>query len=150
MKNDSEQIEGEKGVYHITTSGLSLRQPIQRILFATDSFSDFKDCLELVRSRGIEVRQVRDGRSCVDEALRGKESGKPFDVIVVSVDLPVLDGFSTAMLLRDNDCARVIISMDSTEHYIQEEESVQAGCDLHWHAESLPGDLASLIGASAR
>lgn len=122
-----------------------LRTQVRRILFAMQPERFSPGSCPFLKNSGIDVRQVADGRSCVEEALQGKKAGMPFDIIFLAVDLPVLDGFSTAMLLRENDCARVIISVDSVEHYIQEQESRAAGCDLHVPVDTVRSNLESLF-----
>jgi len=118
---------------------------IGRILLASKNSQVFNLCKQSALESGLEFKRVKDGRACLLEALRGKELGEPYDLIVLSVSLPVLDGFSTAMLLRENECARMVISVSEQENYRYETDSEEAGCDRHILVSELPGELKQIL-----
>jgi len=111
--------------------------PKYRILIAEDC-PDNRSAMALsLQHTGAEVIFATNGRECVDLALGEKEKGKPFDAIVVDVLMPIMDGFSAAMLLRENECSKLIISITERGMFCDEAESSQAGCDFHMSKSEL-------------
>ena len=87
---------------------------------------------------GVRVDEDRTKvRVEISLAVEEKERGKPFDAIVVDVLMPIMDGFSAAMLLRENDCSKLIISITERGMFCDEAESSQAGCDFHMSKSEL-------------
>lgn len=89
----------------------------------------------------LHIEFANDGRECVDMALAAKAQGYPYDVIIVDVLMPVLDGFSTAMLLNENKCCRKLLSMTERGMFCDESESIQAGCNRHFKKHELYTEL---------
>ncbi len=53
-----------------------------------------------LESSGATVTAVEDGRYALDAALEAVQKGLPFDVIVLDMQMPKLDGYQTATELR--------------------------------------------------
>jgi len=115
----------------------SAHPPNYRILIAEDC-PDNRSAMALsLKHTGADVVFATNGRECVDIALGEKKKGKPFDAIVVDVLMPIMDGFSAAMLLRENECSKLIISITERGMFCDEAESSQAGCDFHMSKSEL-------------
>ena len=102
-----------------------------RILVAEDS-EDNRLLLEhYLRSERVELRFACTGREAVDAVERGEE----FDLVLMDIDLPVLDGSRAAMAIRawENSRGRftpiIALSADATSDAVR--SSLEAGCVAH-------------------
>lgn len=68
------------------------------ILLAEDNLVNQKIAVKLLESRGWQVKAVDNGQKVLD--LIDKEK---FDVILMDAQMPVLDGFETTRMIRENE-----------------------------------------------
>lgn len=85
--------------------------PTTRVLLAEDN----RD-LRMILARqlallGLEVHGVSNGRDAVDHALHARTAGDPFALILMDLEMPVLDGYQAARLLREADLAGPILAL---------------------------------------
>ena len=91
----------------------------------------------LLRKAGAEVTVVEDGARAMELAIDGtkgmtQESGnadQPFDVILMDMQMPVMDGYEATRRLRAEGYLRPIIAL--TAHAMAEDRQrcLDAGCD---------------------
>jgi CheY-like chemotaxis protein len=75
-------------------------RPHRRVLLAEDNAVNRQIVLELLQTRGHSVKLAANGL----EVLSALES-EPFDVILMDVQMPEMDGFETAAVIRDRERA---------------------------------------------
>jgi len=99
-----------------------------RVLLAEDNPVNQRLALRLLEKRGYLVTVVRDGR----EALTAVEQGN-FDVVLMDVEMPELDGFEATALIREqeNATARHVKIIAMTAHAMKgdRERCLDAGMD---------------------
>ncbi len=102
-----------------------------RILVAEDT-EDNRLLLEhYLRYEQVELRFAFTGREAVDLVQRGEK----FDLILMDIDMPVLDGFEAARVIRDWETSRgastpiVALSADAMGEAVR--SSLEAGCVAH-------------------
>jgi CheY-like chemotaxis protein len=78
---------------------------------------------------GADVTLAQNGRVAVDLALAARDQGQPFDVILMDMQMPVLDGYEATRLLRAEKVTTPIIAL--TAHAMADEriECLRLGCD---------------------
>jgi len=112
-----------------------------RILLAEDNPTNQMVARELLIREGAQVRVVDDGRQCVD--CLAQESGR-FDVVLMDVQMPVLDGLAATRELRTRKFGLPIIAMTANATQQDREICLAAGMDGH---VGKPIDTETLIAA---
>lgn len=132
---------------------LALVQPDERgpltarILLAEDGPDNQRLIAHLLRKAGAEVNVAANGKLALDAALSAEALGTPFDLILMDMQMPEMDGYTATAKLREAAYPRPIIAL--TAHALPEERQrcLNAGCD---HYESKPIEKARLIAVCRR
>jgi signal transduction histidine kinase/ActR/RegA family two-component response regulator len=110
---------------------------------------DSPDILRLIghwlRRAGMTIHTVPNGRKCVD-LVRASKPGR-FALVVLDMQMPEMDGYTTARSLRDLAFAAPIIALTANAVPGDRERCLSAGCDEYLHK---PVSRAGLIHACAR
>ena len=102
-----------------------------RVLLAEDS-PDNQDLIAFVlRKAGAEVAVVDHGKAAIEQALAALATGRPFDVILMDMQMPVLDGYEASRELRQRGYRGAIIAL--TAHAMSDElqRCIDSGCDAY-------------------
>ncbi|MCH7988132.1 MAG: response regulator [Planctomycetes bacterium] len=82
----------------------------------------------ILKKAGADVTIAANGQIAVDAVL--KQKGKtPFDVILMDIQMPVLDGYEATKLLRQNGCDFPIIALTAHARPEDRRQSFEAGCN---------------------
>ena len=97
-----------------------------RILLVEDNEMNRDMLSRRLRRKGYEVAIAVDGRRGLDAALSG-----PFDLILMDLSLPGLDGWTIARLLKEDPKTRSTPIVALTAHAMSgdRERALEAGCD---------------------
>ena len=102
-----------------------------RILLAEDNDSIREYMAVRLQRAGAEVATAANGREAVDLALAARDEGRPFDWILMDVQMPVLDGYEATRLLRGEGYRHPIIALTAFAVAGNREECLRFGCDDH-------------------
>jgi two-component system, cell cycle response regulator DivK len=110
-----------------------------RVLLVEDHEEIWDFLSRRLKRRGYEVILATDGQQAVDKA----RAERP-DVVLLDMNLPILDGWTAAGLIKASpEAARVpIIALTAHAMSGDREKAMQAGCD-DYHAK--PVDFAKLL-----
>lgn len=87
----------------------------RRILIVDDSSDNLALLLNYLKDSGAEVETARNGRIGTEKALQGK-----FDVVLMDIQMPEMDGYEATRLLRHRSFDRPIVAL--TAHALKEEQ----------------------------
>jgi signal transduction histidine kinase len=100
-----------------------------RVLVVDDG-RDNRRLLDLVlRKAGIHVTLACDGREGVSLGLESLRSGNPFDVVLMDLQMPHLDGLQALVELRRAGYTRPIVALTANTVQGEQERSLSSGFD---------------------
>jgi CheY-like chemotaxis protein len=111
---------------------------VSRILIADDN----RDCADslalLLEHRGHETSTVYGGQQAVDEAQRFGP-----DVVILDIDMPGLDGYQAARILRTANATRpLLVAFTAVAGAGQKRRARDVGFDYHFVK---PADLMAML-----
>jgi PAS domain S-box-containing protein len=100
-----------------------------RVLLAEDSPDIQRLIAQVLRTVGAEVVVAENGQQAVELALATREDAKPFDVILMDMQMPMMDGYEATCQLRQAGYKGSVIAL--TAHAMKEDRQkcLEAGCD---------------------
>jgi signal transduction histidine kinase/CheY-like chemotaxis protein len=118
-----------------------------RVLLAEDGHDNQVLISTFLTQAGATVNVVGDGRLAVDEALRAAAATTPYEVILMDMQMPVLDGYGATAELRLAGYAGPIVAITAHAMAGDRERCERAGCDDYL---TKPVDRAKLVATVAR
>jgi signal transduction histidine kinase/CheY-like chemotaxis protein/HPt (histidine-containing phosphotransfer) domain-containing protein len=100
-----------------------------RLLLAEDSPDNQLLISSLLKKLGATVVIADNGQVAVELAVAAVENGEAFDVILMDMHMPLLDGYGATRLLREKGYERPIIALTANAMAGEEQKCLDAGCD---------------------
>jgi signal transduction histidine kinase/FixJ family two-component response regulator len=107
-----------------------------RVLLAEDGPDNQRLIRALLEKAGADVTVVDNGQSVLDlalqavaEAAHGTGVGKPFEVILLDIQMPILDGWQTARALRAAGYLLPVVALTANAMPEDRQRCLDAGCD---------------------
>lgn len=102
----------------------------KRILLAEDNELNAEIAETVLEETGIKVKHVEDGIQCIEELKKMPENY--YDVILMDVQMPNMDGYTATQRIRDLDDSRAeipIIAMTANAYDEDRRKAQEAGMD---------------------
>jgi signal transduction histidine kinase/AmiR/NasT family two-component response regulator len=100
-----------------------------RILLAEDNLVNQRLIAGILRKHGAEVEVVENGRLAVDGATAALDAGSPFDIILMGIQMPEMDGEQATRLLRQNGYPGPIVALTANVMESDRARYLEIGCD---------------------
>lgn len=98
------------------------------VLLAEDGEDNQRLISMLLRKEGAAVKLAENGEIAVRYAMHALEQGQPFDVILMDMSMPVLDGYGATQKLREQGYKLPIIALTAHAMNGDREKCIAAGC----------------------
>jgi CheY-like chemotaxis protein/signal transduction histidine kinase/HPt (histidine-containing phosphotransfer) domain-containing protein len=118
-----------------------------RILFAEDGLDNQQLVRLLLEKAGANVTTCENGLLAVEAAMASKEAGQPFDMIIMDMQMPVMDGYIATRQLREKGYTGPIIALTANAMIEDRQKCIDAGCDDYF---AKPFDRNQILNAIAR
>ena len=150
-------LDGVTILENVTEAVAESRQKVQvaaapavkldcRILLAEDGPDNQRLISFVLKKAGADVTLAENGLIAHDKALAAREAGEPFDVILMDMQMPIMDGYTATGKLREANYTSPIIALTANAMAGDDEKCRQAGCDGY---ATKPIDRAKLFGTIA-
>jgi signal transduction histidine kinase/CheY-like chemotaxis protein/HPt (histidine-containing phosphotransfer) domain-containing protein len=121
--------------------------PSCRVLLAEDGYDNQVLVSTYLVKAGATVKVVADGLLAVEEATAALAAGKPYDLVLMDMQMPKLDGYGATSKLRLMKYDRPIVALTAHAMAGDRERCEKAGCDDYL---TKPVDRAKLVALVAR
>ncbi len=101
----------------------------RRILLAEDNPTNQIVIKRIISKTKAELILVENGELAVNRALEALEQSNPFDIILMDMQMPVMDGYQATATLRSKGYKGIIIAITAHAMSADKGKCIEAGCD---------------------
>jgi PAS domain S-box-containing protein len=117
-----------------------------RLLLVEDGFDNQRLISFVLRKAGADVTVADNGQIACDLALAALAEGRPFDLVLMDIQMPVMDGYSATRKLRSGGYTGPIVALTAHAMSHDRAKCLDCGCDDY---VTKPIDRATLLATVA-
>ena len=100
-----------------------------KILLVEDG-KDNQRLFDLILAKaGAEVTDAANGKEALDIVMEQSKKGNTFDLVVMDMQMPVMDGYSATRAIRSNGFTFPIIALTAHSMFEDRQKCLDVGCD---------------------
>jgi CheY-like chemotaxis protein len=88
-------------------------------------------CAYRLEEAGVDVKTATNGQEALDLVHESRRDGHPFDLILMDLQMPVMDGYEACRQLRGLGFDRPLIALTAYAMNEDSEECLKLGFDAH-------------------
>ncbi len=120
-----------------------------RVLLVEDGPDNQRLIAFLLKKAGVDVVVAGNGQIGFDLALVASDEGKPFDVILMDMQMPVMDGYEATRMLREARYTGPIVALTAHAMSTDRDKCLEAGCDEYMTKPIDRQKLIALVSSHA-
>jgi two-component system CheB/CheR fusion protein len=117
----------------------------KRILVAEDTRGIQFLVQRILTKQGVIVTLVENGQQALDQVEQSAKTGRPFDALLLDMQMPVLDGYEAARKIRAAGHDLPIIALTASTMREEQAASLESGCDRFLPKPINQTDLLTVI-----
>ncbi len=115
------------------------------ILLAEDSLDVQALIAAMLRRIGVDVETAANGRIAYDQAMAAQNNGKPYDLVLMDMQMPEMDGYEATQRLREAGYAGRIVALTAHAMTGDRQKCIDAGCDDYLAKPIKSNELAKAV-----
>ena len=115
------------------------------ILLAEDGIDNQRLISKILSKAGAKVTVADNGKIAAEKAIHALDQGIPFDLILMDMQMPELDGYGATSLLRQRRYTGPIIALTAHAMTGDRQKCLDAGCDGYATKPIRKADLIALV-----
>lgn len=103
----------------------------ERVLLAEDSIDNQRIISLILSNAGFQMTVAENGLIAYEKALAALHEGKPYDMILMDMQMPVMEGHEATQRLRAAGYTRPIVALTAHATVDDRRKCLEAGCDFY-------------------
>jgi PAS domain S-box-containing protein len=116
-----------------------------RVLLAEDGRDNQRLLAAYLRRSGLEVTVADNGRIACEKAAAATAAGAAFDLVLMDMQMPELDGYGATAKLRNDGFATPIVALTAHAMAEDREKCLRAGCTDYLSKPVKRDDLLAMV-----
>ncbi|MBN2291879.1 MAG: response regulator [Pirellulales bacterium] len=99
------------------------------ILVAEDAPDNQRLIQAILKKAGAQVSMAGNGKAAVEMVSNAMDNGEPFDLVLMDIQMPILDGYRATAEIRAGGYTSPIVALTAHAMGNENEKTLAAGCD---------------------